>query len=411
MKKMFSLLFLMSILIMVFGQDNIQHDELLYKDKVNGFYQDSIQASITKYNDKQNKEEQGKYLSVDFSEYDFPVNIKDYNKQWHNTPLSQGASGTCWCFAGISFLESELYRQYGIQIKLSEMYVVYWEYVAKAKYFVKNKGNMNLGQGSEVNAVTRIIKDHGIVPTSEYSGKLKGQRYFDHKKLSTEIKSYLNAVKENNAWNSQTVEATVRSILDQYMTKPPETFIFKGKEYTPTDFRDNVLMLNPDDYFCFMSTKALNYNQKGEMEHPDNWWHNQDYYNVNLTDFISLMKTSLKEGKTFGFCGDVSEPGYNKYAEVGIIPTFDIPPEYINEDSREFRVNNKSTTDDHCLHVIGYTEKDGATWFLIKDSSSSGFDGPNKGYRFIHEDYARLKVLTVMMHKYAAKDVLDKIIK
>jgi len=155
----------------------------------------------------------------------------------------------------------------------------------------------------------------------------------------------------------------------------------------------------------------LNYNQKGEMKHPDNWWHNQDYYNVNLTDFISIMKTSLKEGKTFGFCGDVSEPGYDKYAEVGIIPTFDIPPGYINEDSREFRVNNKSTTDDHCLHVIGYTEKDGATWFLIKDSSSSGFDGPNKGYRFIHEDYARLKVLTVMMHKYAAKDVLDKIIK
>ncbi len=160
-----------------------------------------------------------------------------------------------------------------------------------------------------------------------------------------------------------------------------------------------------------MSTKSLNYNEKGELVEPDNWWHGDDYYNVDLADFMSIFKSAIKNGYTLGFCGDVSEPGYDRYAEVGIIPDFDIPAAYINADSREFRTNNNSTTDDHCMHIVGYFEDKGDWWFLIKDSSSSGFDGPTKGYRYIHEDYFKLKILTILVHKYGAMDVLDKIIK
>ena len=388
-----------------------QKDQAIYKQKKDGFYQDSIQSGILDFEKTQTKKEDGNYLSVDFSAYSFPTKIADYTEQWHNNPLSQGATGTCWCFSGISFLESEIYRTSEIKIKLSEMYVVYWEYVARAAYFVDKRGDMNLGEGSELNAVTKIIKEHGIVPASVYSGKLAGQKYHNHEKLFEEIKSYLMTVKTSHAWNKTTVIETVKSILNHYLGTPPESFKYLGKEYSPLDFSHEYLKINSNDYVCFMSTKSKTYNQKGELVEPDNWWHSDNYYNLPLNDFISVIKNALKNGYTVGICFDVSEPGYDRYEEVGIIPTFDIPAEFIDENSREFRMNNNTTTDDHCVHILGYNESDGESWFLIKDSSSSAFDGPNKGYRFIREDYAKLKVLAVMVHKYGAKNVLDKIIK
>jgi bleomycin hydrolase len=291
------------------------------------------------------------------------------------------------------------------------MYVVYWEYVARAEYFVEHRGDMYFGEGSETNAVLKISKKHGLVPTDQYTGMLKGQRFHNHSKMANEIESYLNYVKTNNLWDKPAVVANVKSILNHYMTEPPSSVKVKDKEMNPQEYMREITKLNPDDYFCFMSTISKTYNQKGELEEPDNWWHNDDYYNLQLDDFISVLTFALNNGYTVSICGDVSEPGYDRYAEVGIIPDFDIPQKYINADSREFRINNGSSTDDHCIHLVGFTKKDGQYWFMIKDSSASGFDGLNKGYRFIREDYARLKILAIMVHKYGAKNVLDGIIK
>ncbi len=249
------------------------------------------------------------------------------------------------------------------------------------------------------------------MPLSAYSGKLKGQKFHNHQPLMKEVKTYLASVEANGEWNEENVVATVKSILNFYMGEPPASFKFNDKDYTPEEFLATVLKFNPNDYFSFMSTKSLVYNQKGELVEPDNWWHNDDYYNVDLSDFMVIFKNAIKNGYSLSFCGDVSEPGYDRYYEVGIIPDFDIPSDYINEDSREYRVNNNSTTDDHCMHIVGYLDDKSGWWFLIKDSSSSGFDGPTKGYRYIHEDYFKLKILTILVHKYGAMDVLDKIIK
>lgn len=407
MKKTLTLLFLLGFISQVIAQD-----KTIYSERKNGFYQDSIQAGIKAYNaDKPEGKETQHYLSMDFSHMDFPTNKDDYRTLWHNSPLSQGATGTCWCFASTSFLESEVYRITGEQVKLSEMYAVYWEYVARADYFVDHRGDMYFGQGSESNALMRIIQEHGVVPALQYTGLLPGQKYHNHGPLAREIGSYLKFIQANNIWDKNIVVSNVRSILDHHLGEPPTRVIHQGKEITPLQYMQDVLQLVPDDYYSFMSTRSANMNEKGELLVPDNWWHNADYYNLPLTDFASLISQSLENGYTLSICGDVSEPGYDRYAEVGIIPTFDIPGDYIDEHARAFRISNGSTTDDHCIHIVGSTEQDGVMWYLIKDSSSSGFDGPTKGYRFIREDYVKLKVLGVMTHKYAARDILDKIIK
>ncbi len=389
---------------------SLAQDEVIYKPRTGGFYQDSILPAIKSFGQKESKD-QREHLTLDFSSVSLPGNPGDYNAQWHNAPLSQGATGTCWCFATISFLESEAYRLKGRQLKFSEMYIVYWEYVARAEYFVDHRGDMYFGQGSEANAVTRTMKIHGLVPAGQYTGLKAGQRFHDHGALAQEVRSYLDFIRENNMWDRQAVVSNVRSTLDHYLGPPPQEVSFEGKRTSPLSFMQDVAGLNPDDYYCFMSTRALPYDQKGELKEPDNWWHNDDYYNIPLDDFSALLKQALGQGYSVAFCGDNSEPGYDRFSEVSIIPSFDIPGEHIDANAREFRLYNGSTTDDHCMHMVGHTNLDGRDWYLIKDSASSGFDGPNKGYRFMRDDYVKLKVMAVMTHKDAARKVLDRIIK
>lgn len=393
----------------ILGQN--KQNKAVYKEKKDGFYQNTIQKGIQEFESSHVIEEPKNYLSVDFKDQNYPTNIDDYKQFWHNPPLSQGSTGTCWCYSGTSFAESEIFRVTGKKVKLSEMYIVYWEYVERAKYFVENRGEMNFGEGSETNAVLRMMKKYGAVPVNSYTGMLEGQIFHNHSKMFDEMDAYLNGVKESNNWNTLVVSETIISILNHYMGEPPLSFQIDNMEYSPETYLSDYLKFIPSDYFSFMSTLSKTYNEQGELVEPDNWWHCDNYYNVDMNNFLSIFKNALKEGYTLSFCGDVSEPGYDRYKEVGIVPSFDIPAEYINEDARELRISNGSTNDDHCMHIVGYLENDDAWWFLIKDSSSSGFDGPNKGYRFLHEDYIKLKILTILVYKYGAKDVLDKIIK
>jgi bleomycin hydrolase len=159
-----------------------------------------------------------------------------------------------------------------------------------------------------------------------------------------------------------------------------------------------------------MSTTSIRYGERGELVEPDNWWHEDSYFNIRMEEFLQSVTDATENGYTVCICGDVSEPGYDKYKEVGIIPSFDIPSEHISEDARELRLYNNSTTDDHCIHIVGHYKENDESWFMIKDSGSGGFDGPNKGYRFIHEDYIRLKMMNIMIHKEGAP-ILDRLIK
>ena len=50
---------------------------------------------------------------------------------------NQASSGTCWCFSGISFFESEIMRATGEECDLSEMFVVSNAYYDKALKYVR----------------------------------------------------------------------------------------------------------------------------------------------------------------------------------------------------------------------------------------------------------------------------------
>ena len=352
------------------------------------------------------EEEPALRFKMDFEGIDLPNNPDQFTSYWHNEPVSQGWTWTCWCYSSTSFFESEIYRQTQKKLNLSVMHTVYWETVEKVRRYIRERGESYVAGGSEANATIRIWNKYGVVPFEKYTGLQDGQECHDHGQMWEEIKTYLDHVKTINNWNEEEVLSTIKSILNHYLGEPPIEFKVDGKTMTPKTYLKKVIKIDIADYVNILSLMEVPYYSMGEYKVPDNWWHSDEYYNVPLDDFIISLKNAVKNGYTVGIGGDVSEAGISAHDEVAMVPTFDIPSEYIEENARQFRFSNRSTTDDHGLHVVGYQDRDDGTWFLIKDSGSGGHTGPHPGYYFYHEDYIKLKMMNFIVHKNAVEDLL-----
>lgn len=373
-------------------------------------YKNPYWEEIEKSNKEQDKKPEKKKLQfkMNFQDVDIPKSTKEFKFQWHNEPLSQGATGTCWCFAGTSFFETEINRIHGKKIKISEPFAVYWEYVEKAKRFISERGASHFSEGSQTHEVIEIWKKYGCVPAKEYTGLLNGRKFHDHSKMSSEMLSYLNKCKADNFWNEDVIIANIKSIMNFYMGLPPVNFTYEGKSYTPESFCKEQADIKYDDYVDMFSLVENEYWKTNVYDVPDNWRKWNKYNNVPLDVYVNAFKTAIKNGYTFNYSGDVSEAGLYSFDNVAMIPSFDIPASAIDENARQFRYSNGTTGDDHGVHVVGYTEKNGETWFMIKDSGSGARNGKNPGYYFFHQDFLKLKMLTFMVHKDAVADVLKK---
>jgi bleomycin hydrolase len=411
--KRITLLFLVFVLCSFTGMLKAQNkDKAVFIITKPGFYENSILRDDREVKEKTETPQVRKRFMMDLSQASLPNKVDLYTRQWHNAPISQGNTGTCWCYSTTSFMESEVYRINKMQVKLSEMYTVYWEYVEKASRYIRERGNSNFEEGSEANAVNRIWKKYGIVPEEFYTGLLYGRKYQNHEEMVGEMKTYLASLKASASWNEEEALATIKAILNHYLGVPPAEITVKGKKMTPLQYLNDVIKINPDDYVEILSYTQQPFYKKVEYEVPDNWWHSADYYNIPLDEYMEVLKSAIRKGFTVSIGGDVSEPGFDRVTQCAVVPDFDIPSSWINDDARQFRFSNRTTTDDHGVHLVGYMTKDGKDWYLIKDSGSgSRNNDPNAsefGYYFFSEDYVKLKMMGFTVHKDAVMELLKK---
>lgn len=390
-----------------------QKDKLEARPYKPGFYDQDIMKGIEQFETQQKQKPRKPAYKIDVTSIGwYPKSVNEFQTWWKNTPVSQGNTSTCWSYSTTSFFETEVYRQTKQQVKISEMFTTYWEYVEKARRFVTERGNSLFDEGSEGNAVVKIYKTYGAVPLEAYTGMKEGQVYQVHTQMVDELKTYLAGVKEKAAWNEEQVLSTVKSIMNHHMGVPPATVKVNNKMITPQQYVKDVLKLNMDDFVDITSIMGKPYWSQVEYEVPDNWWHDSSYYNVPLNDYMNAVKTAIRKGYTFMIAGDVSEAGFDAWNQIAVVPSFDIPSEYIDESSRMFRFANGTTTDDHGMHLVGYLEKDGKDWYLVKDSGAGsrncGKESPNFGFYFMHEDYVKLKIMSFLVHKDIVKDLLKK---
>ena len=374
-------------------------------------YSNPFYGTIISESNKYEKEEKEttKSFKMNFDRKQIPKSLAEFTIVAAENPISQGNTGTCWCFSTTSFYESEIHRLTGKTINLSELYPVYFEYIEKARGYINTRGKTHLGEGSETNAVQRMMDWYGIVPAEAYEGKPNDQPYYNHEKMFGEFEAYLKNCKQINFWDEAAILSNVKSILNHYMGTPPTSFKYIGKTYTPKSFLKNVTKLDPNNYVDFMSLMQKPYWNQEEYKVPDNWWRSEAYYNVPLDEFMFAIKNAIENGYSISIGGDVSESGYSSTYDVAMVPSYDIPSDFIDENARQFRFSNGTTTDDHAIHLIGYKiDKTGDWWFLIKDSGSGARNGNFPGYYFYHEDFVKLKMMTFTIHKDAVKSTLDK---
>jgi bleomycin hydrolase len=370
-------------------------------------YFKQIKQKLGDFNTKSETAE--KRFVMDYTNVDIPKSMDEFKTVYNTPAISQGATNTCWCFSTLSFYETEINRISKQEIRLSQSYIVYWEYVEKTKEFIRTRGNSAFAEGSESNAVSRMMSLYGLLPYDSYTGLKANQPFYDHVSLYDELNKYLQNVKASGAWNEEEAIATIKSIMKFHMGEPPVSVVVAGKTLTPQQYMTDICKLNPLDYVEMMSLMQSPYWSKAEYIVPDNWWHSDDYYNLPLDTWMDLLKKGVKAGYSVAIGGDVSEGGMNPEMGVAMIPSYDIPHANIDENARQLRFSNGTTTDDHGIHLIGWCEKPNGTWYLIKDSgSSSRNNSTHPGYYFYHEDYVKLKMMNYTIHKDAAKEVLAK---
>jgi bleomycin hydrolase len=346
------------------------------------------------------------------------------------TPVkNQASTNTCWDFATTSFIESELIRRGKGEYDLSEMYIIRYNYIDRLKdnFIKEGKGNI-MGGGQGHDWIAEFVKN-GIVPNEVYSGLNYGMPYHNHSELSAFMNS-IAAVPVQRRRESDQYFSIVNAILDTYLGKLPENFTYKGVGYTPKSFAAS-LQINPDDYVEISSFTLFPFYTQGVVPFPDNW-RNANNYNVPLDELIEIMDYSLKNGYTVNWDGDVSEKGFSHSKGVAIIPEIEntdlypatdkarlgkmtqeeraaeaykfsrpFPEVKVTQESREAGYDNKTTTDDHGMHITGIVKDQNGTKYYITKNSYGTDRNPFGGYLNMSENYIRAKTIFIMVNKNA----------
>ncbi|MFR9603212.1 MAG: C1 family peptidase [Rikenellaceae bacterium] len=310
----------------------------------------------------------------------------------------QAQSGTCWSFGVTSLLESDIIAKGGEAVNLSDMWIVRHSYYDKVVKYVRLHGHLNLSIGGAMHDVTAAIKRYGVVPEAAYPGLNYGTKRHDFRELDVVLRSYADAIIEGGQ-PSAVWERGLNMILDNYFGQRIASFEWEGKTYTPKSYAES-LGLMMDDYISLTSFMHHPYNQMVQLELPDNWmW--GEAYNLPIDDLMELMESVVKGGRSFGLAVDITEDSFLTYGGVATIPLTDEHKarrwDYIQK-RRQTEFNNFTTTDDHCLHIIGLaTDQNGDGYFKAKNSW--GKIEPYEGYFYFSKPYLELKTILIMVDR------------
>ena len=371
-----------------------------------------------------------------------PVKPADYQftvvKENPITPIkNQYRSGTCWCFSALSFLESEAIKAKGIKDPalypdFSEMFVVRKAYADRAQKFVRLSGKLNFAAGSDFGDVLDVAKAYGLVDQKAYSGLQYGYDLPVQGELDAVLKGYVDAVVKNPNRKLTPVWAKgLDGILDAYMGQVPETFTVNGATYTPESYRD-AQGLNLDDYISFTSFTHHPFYTTFAIEVEDNWrW--TPSWNVPLDEFMAIIDNAINNGYTVAWGGDVSEAGFTRNGLAILVDTEakatsgsdqerwvgkadEKPAEKaavkeieVNQENRQLWFDEKTSTDDHGMHLYGIAkDQNGNKFYLIKNSW--GESGEYKGIWYMSEQFCKGKALNILVNKKAVpKEILKKL--
>ncbi len=326
---------------------------------------------------------------------------------------NQQRTGTCWSFATSSFIESELQRK-GLNVDISEMFIVRKVYEDKAFNYVMRQGKANFSQGSLSHDLIRTVAREGVVPELNYMGRSSVDETFNHSELEKGLKGFLDGVIAAKHPTSKWRRA-VSAVLDVYLGAIPKDFVIDGKTYNAAALRD-MLQIKDEDFVSLSSFTHHPFYSDFILEIPDNY-SNGKFKNVPLAELKTAVDHALEKGYSIAWDGDVSEKGFSHKHGLAILPVdekredlFTQPGEEIKvtQQSRQEAFESWSTTDDHLMHLVGKSvDQNGTSYYLIKNSW--GHNNEHHGYLYMSEAYFLMKTVAIMVNKNGLPDQTKKL--
>ncbi len=340
----------------------------------------------------------------------------------HTSVKDQGRTGTCWSFATISLIESELLKAGQGETDLSEMFIVRQVYMLKSDKYIRMHGKTNFSEGGEPTDVMYVFKEKGIVPDSVYPGRNNHEK-FNHVELEAELRDLVeNTVSNLGTTSNSSWINDFEKLLDEYLGKMPEQLIGQSGNYTAKTYAQS-LPFNPDDYIMLTSFLHHPYYSSFPLEVPDNWmWSN--YYNLPLDELTQVTDYSLENGYSVVWAMDYSEQGFVHNKGLAIAPKLYYQTADSTLKQREIKIeqwgskgffeeeilvtpeirqqafDNYATTDDHGMHIVGKAnDQNGKQYYYVKNSWGTG--NPYGGFLFVSLPYFQYKTISVMVHRNA----------
>ena len=326
---------------------------------------------------------------------------------------NQYRSGTCWDYATLGYLESEILRKSGRTVDLCEMFVVNKDYMDNATHYVRMHGFSQISEGGSCDDVIEVIRQHGICPENAMPapGSLTGDPLANFKVFFPELERTVSSIvwkdgqRELNRYTTEEQaplrnkepkahwKDSVQAVIDRYVGACPETFTYEGKEYTPKTFAAS-LGLNMDDYVSLTSYTHHPFNQWFVIEAPYKW-RLKPSYNMPIDELMDVLDKALDAGYTVAWGGDVSGDFDRKLGTAdlpeGVVPT---------QALRQEQWDDWRFTYDHVMLIYGKaTDEKGRPYYMVKNSW--GEYGPYKGIWYMSRDFIKLNTTYLFLNREA----------
>jgi len=352
---------------------------------------------------------------------------------------NQNRSGTCWDYSTLSFFESEILKATGKTYDLCESFVANKTYMDRAIQVVRFHGDCEFAQGGSAYDVLHCIQNYGICPENAmpFPGSLYGDSLNNFNEFFSILTPYVMAIAKSTskkltpAWRNG-----FQGVLDAYLGKCPENFVYQGKTYTPKTFAAS-LGLNWNDYVTFTSYTHHPFWTQFAVEVQDNWRFPLSW-NVPIEEITKIIDNAIMNGYTVAWGGDVSEDGFtrdglaymydtkklesmegsdmarwlklSKAEKKNIVDSLGVNAPEIKptQKQRQERFDNWELTDDHGMLIYGIAkDQNGKEYYMVKNSW--GETGEYKGIWYMTKAFIVANTMDFMINKNAVpKDIRKK---
>ena len=336
----------------------------------------------------------------------------------------QHLSGTCWDFATLGLVESEILRKTGKTYDLCEMFVANKDYMDCATHHVRMHGFSQICEGGSADDVLEVIKKYGICPEDAMPapGSLVGDSLANFEEFRKDFKEIVKyyGTGNNHIFPADTMggleyvvrtvpgwQIAVQKVIDKYIGKCPESFTYEGKTYTPKSFAAS-LGIDWNNYISLTSFTHHPFYENFVIESLHKW-RMRPSFNLPIDQLMSILDRAIEKGYCVAWGGDVSGVYEKSDGEYVTKSDFDnngiakLPPNIVvSQELRQQQWDDWTFTYDHVMLIYGITKgSDGQKYYMVKNSWGTQY-GRN-GIWYMSEDYIKLNTTYIFLCKNAVK--------